>query len=223
AATSSALDLKIRFWTSRGFAVLDVNYRGSTGYGRDYREKLYGQWGIADVEDCVRGARELSRRGLADPEKLLISGSSAGGFTVLAALTFHDVFAAGASYYGIGDLAGAMRDTEKFESRYGDKLVGPLPECEAEWRARSPLFHAGRLTRPVIFFQGLDDRVVPPDQSERMFEAARANGVATAYFPFPGEGHGFRQAETIETALNAEYAFYCGVLGIPGTNGSASG
>lgn len=221
AATSSALDMKLRFWTSRGFAVLDVNYRGSTGYGRGYREKLYGQWGIADVEDCVFGARELAKRGLADPERLLISGSSAGGFTVLAALTFHDVFAGGASYYGIGDLASAMRDTAKFESRYGDKLVGPLPECEAEWRARSPLFHAEQLTRPVIFFQGLDDRIVPPDQSERMFEAARANGVETAYLPFPGEGHGFRQAETIEAALNAEYAFYCRVLDIP--SGSASG
>lgn len=221
AATSSALDLKIRYWTSRGFAVLDVNYRGSTGYGRRYREKLYGEWGIADVEDCINGARELARRGLADPERLLISGSSAGGFTVLAALTFHDVFAAGASYYGIGDLAGAMRDTEKFESRYGDKLIGPLPECEAEWRARSPLFHASRLTRPVIFFQGLEDRVVPPDQSERMYEAARRNGVTTAYLPFPGEGHGFRKAETIEAALNAEYAFYCEVLGIPGVKATA--
>lgn len=214
AATSSALDMKIRFWTSRGFAVLDVNYRGSTGYGRAYREKLYGQWGVADVEDCINGAREMARRGMADPKRLLISGSSAGGFTVLAALTFHDVFAAGASYYGIGDLAAAMRDTEKFESRYGDKLIGPLPETEALWRERSPLFHADKLTRPVIFFQGLDDRVVPPDQSERMFEAARANGVETDYLPFPNEGHGFRQAATIEAALNAEYGFYCRVLGI---------
>lgn len=213
-ATSSALDLKIRFWTSRGFAVLDVNYRGSTGYGREYRKKLHGQWGIADVEDCIRGARELSKRGLADPERLLISGSSAGGFTVLAALTFHDVFAAGASYYGVADLAAAMRDTGKFESRYGDRLVGPLPQTEHVWRERSPVFHAERLTRPVIFFQGLEDRVVPPDQSERMYEAARANGVQTAYHRFRTEGHGFRQAATIETALNAEYTFYCDVLGI---------
>ncbi len=213
-ATSSALDLKIRYWTSRGFAVLDVNYRGSTGYGRRYREKLHGEWGVADVADCINGARALAARGLADPDRLLISGSSAGGYTVLAALTFHDVFAAGASYYGIGDLASAMRDTEKFESRYGDRLIGPLPEAEATWRARSPLLHAERLTRPVIFFQGLDDRVVPPDQSERMFEAARANGAVTAYLPFPGEGHGFRQAQTIEAALDAEYAFYRGVLGL---------
>lgn len=214
AATSSALDLKIRFWTSRGFAVLDVNYRGSTGYGRRYREKLRGGWGIVDVADCIHGAKALAARGLADPERLLISGSSAGGFTVLAALTFHRVFAGGASYYGVADLAGAMRDTGKFESRYGDRLVGPLPETAATWRERSPLFHAEQLTRPVIFFQGLEDTVVPPDQSERMFEAARANGVTTEYFPFPGEGHGFREAGTIETALNAEYAFYCKVLGL---------
>lgn len=214
AATSSALDMKLRFWTSRGFAVLDVNYRGSTGYGRRYREKLYGNWGVVDVEDCINGARELASRGLADAERLLISGSSAGGFTVLAALTFHDVFAAGASYYGVADLAGAMRDTAKFESRYGDKLVGPLPGTEALWRERSPLFNVARLRRPVIFFQGLEDRVVPPDQSERMFEAARANGVMTDYLPFPGEGHGFRQAATIEAALTAEYDFYCKVLGI---------
>lgn len=215
AATSSALDMKIRYWTSRGFAVLDVNYRGSTGYGRGYRESLYGRWGLADVEDCVNGARALAERGLADPARLLISGSSAGGFTALAALTFHDVFAAGASYYGIGDLAAAMRDTEKFESRYGDRLIGPLPECEHLWRERSPLFHAEQLRKPVIFFQGLEDRIVPPDQSERMFAAARANGVRTHYLPFPNEGHGFRGAGTIATALNAEYAFYCSVLDIP--------
>ncbi|HLU60750.1 MAG TPA: S9 family peptidase [Gammaproteobacteria bacterium] len=214
AATSSALDLKIRYWTSRGFAVLDVNYRGSTGYGRAYRESLYGRWGLADVEDCVNGAKALAERGLADPARLLISGSSAGGFTTLAALTFHDVFAAGASYYGIGDLAAAMRDTEKFESRYGDRLIGPLPECEQLWRERSPLFHAGRLRKPVIFFQGLEDRIVPPSQSERMYAAARANGVRTYYIPFANEGHGFRGAATIATALAAEYAFYCSVLGI---------
>jgi len=214
AATSSALDLKIRYWTSRGFAVLDVNYRGSTGYGRRYRQKLYGNWGVADVEDCINGAREMAAHGLADPDRLLISGSSAGGFTALAALTFHDVFAAGGSYYGIADLASAMRDTAKFESRYGDRLIGPLPETAALWRERSPLFNAGKLCRPVIFFQGLEDGVVPPDQSERMYEAARANGVMTAYLPFPNEGHGFRQAETIEAALTAEYAFYCKVLNI---------
>lgn len=214
AATSAALDLKIRYWTSRGFAVLDVNYRGSTGYGRRYRHRLYGDWGIVDVEDCINGARELAARGLADPDRLLITGSSAGGFTALAALTFHDVFAAGASYYGVADLAGAMRDTAKFESRYGDKLVGPLPETEQLWRERSPLFNAHKLRRPVIFFQGLEDFVVPPDQSERMYAAAKANGVMTAYLPFPTEGHGFRQAATIEAALTAEYKFYCKALNI---------
>lgn len=213
-ATSSALDLKIRYWTSRGFGVLDVNYRGSTGYGRQYRHRLYGNWGIFDVQDCIHGARELAARGLADPQRMVISGSSAGGFTALAALTFHDVFAAGASYYGVADLAGAMRDTAKFESRYGDKLVGPLPETAALWRERSPLFNAEKLRRPVIFFQGLEDFIVPPDQSERMYEAARANGVKTRYLKFPTEGHGFRQAQTIEASLSEEYAFYCDVLNI---------
>lgn len=214
AATSSALDLKIRYWTSRGFAVLDVNYRGSTGYGRRYRRRLYGNWGVVDVEDCIEGARELASRGLADPDRLLITGSSAGGYTVLAALTFHDVFAAGGSYYGVADPAGAMRDTAKFESRYGDKLIGPLPATEELWRARSPLVNAEKLRRPVIFFQGLEDFIVPPDQSVRMYEAARHNGVKTEYLEFPNEGHGFRQAATIESALQAEYRFYCEVLGI---------
>lgn len=212
-ATSSTLDLKIQFWTSRGFAVLDVNYRGSTGYGRAYREKLYGQWGIADVEDCLAGARHLAERGLADPARLLISGSSAGGFTVLAALTFHELFAAGASYYGIGDLEACMRDTHKFESRYGDRLIGPLPEARATYRARSPLLHAERLRRPVIFFQGTEDRVVPPAQSETMHAALRDNGVTTALLLFEGEAHGFRSAASIARALNAELAFYGAVLG----------
>lgn len=214
AATSSALELKIRYWTSRGFAVLDVNYRGSTGYGRQYRQRLYGEWGVADVEDCIHGARELASRGLADPERLLITGSSAGGYTVLSALVFHDVFAAGASYYGVADPIAAMRDTAKFESRYGDRLIGPLPETEKLWRARSPLFNAEKLRNPVIFFQGLEDFIVPPDQSGSMHAAARANGVKTEYLKFPTEGHGFRQAATIETALQAEYRFYCEVLGI---------
>lgn len=214
AASSPALDMKIRYWTSRGFAVLDVNYRGSTGYGRKFRKSLYGRWGIADVEDCVNGARHLATRGLADSQRLLISGSSAGGYTVLAALTFHDVFAGGASYYGVADPITVMRDTEKFESRYGDQLIGPLPETESIWRERSPLFNSEKLDRPVIFLQGLEDRIVPPDQSERMFEAARAKGLETFYIAFPGEGHGFRGAETIATALRAEYAFYCRILRI---------
>lgn len=212
-ATSSTLDLKIQFWTSRGFAVLDINYRGSTGYGRAYREKLYGQWGIADVADCVAGAQHLVAQGRADPRRLCISGNSAGGFTVLAALTFHDVFAAGASYYGIGDLVSCMRDTHKFEARYGDRLLGPLPEALALYQARSPLLHAAQLHCPVIFFQGLDDKVVPPDQARTMHAALKVNGVATALLLFAGEGHGFRRAATIEQALNSELGFYGRVLG----------
>ncbi|MDX1442584.1 MAG: prolyl oligopeptidase family serine peptidase [Gammaproteobacteria bacterium] len=214
AATTPLLDMKIQYWTSRGFAVLDVNYRGSTGYGRGFRRALYGRWGQADVEDAINGARAMAREGKADAKRLLVSGSSAGGYTVLNALTFHDVFAAGASYYGVADPESAMRDTEKFESRYGDSLIGPLPESRETWQARSPLLHARRISCPVIFLQGLDDPVVPPDQSERMCRSLRENGVATAYLEFPGEGHGFRQASTIESALDAEYAFYCRVLGL---------
>ncbi len=212
-ATSSTLDLKIQFWTSRGFAVLDVNYRGSTGYGRAYREKLYGQWGIADVTDCVAGAQYLVAQGRADPARLCISGNSAGGFTVLAALTFHQVFAAGASYYGIGDLVSCMRDTHKFEARYGDRLLGPLPEALDVYQARSPLLHAEQLSCPVIFFQGLDDKVVPPEQARTMHAALKNHGIATALLLFAGEGHGFRRAATIEQALNSELGFYGRVLG----------
>lgn len=212
-ATGSALDLKLQFWTSRGFAVLDVNYRGSTGYGRDYREKLYRRWGLADVADCVAGARHLAEKGQADPNRLVISGNSAGGFTVLCALTFHDCFAAGASYYGLGDLSAASADMHKFEARYGDKLVAPWPEAKAEYDARSPLFHIERLDRPVIFFQGLDDPVVLPDQAETMVNALREKGVPVAYLRFEGEGHGFRQQSTIEQALNSELSFYAAMLG----------
>ncbi|HET9679254.1 MAG TPA: S9 family peptidase [Gammaproteobacteria bacterium] len=212
-ATGSALDLKIRFWTSRGFAVLDVNYRGSTGYGRAYREALHGQWGIADVDDCLAGARYLAEQGLADPTRLLISGSSAGGFTVLAALTFHKLFRAGASYYGVADLESCMRDTHKFEARYSDTLLGPWPEAAAIYHARSPLQHAEQLNCPVIFFQGEDDAIVPPQQSQRMHAALKAAGQPTALLQFAGEAHGFRQSHTIEQCLNAELAFYGKVLG----------
>lgn len=212
-ATSSTLDMKTQFWTSRGFAVLDINYRGSTGYGRAYREKLYGQWGIADVGDCMAGAQYLVKQGRADPSRLCISGNSAGGFTVLAALTFHEVFAVGASYYGIGDLLSCMRDTHKFEAHYGDWLLGSLPESLAVYQARSPLLHATQLQCPVIFFQGLEDKVVPPDQARTMHAALQANGIATALLLFAGEGHGFRRATTIEQALNSELGFYGRVLG----------
>ncbi len=207
-AASATLSLAIQFWTSRGFAVLDVNYRGSTGFGRAYREALYDKWGVADVDDMVAGAEYLVARGDADPERLAIRGGSAGGFTTLAALTFRDTFSAGASHYGIGDLMALARDTHKFESRYLDRIVGPLPESEALYRERSPINYTDQLDCPVIFLQGLDDKVVPPNQAEAMVEALQAKGIPVAYLAFEGEGHGFRRAENVERALGAELAFY---------------
>ncbi len=207
------LNLKIQYWTSRGFAVIDVNYRGSTGFGTEYRRKLDGRWGVADVEDCVAVARRHGNGGFVDKDRMAISGGSAGGYTVLAALTFHDVFKAGASHYGIGDLMALAGDTHKFESRYLDRLVGPLPEAEALWRDRSPINHTDRLDCPVIFFQGLDDKVVPPNQAEAMVAALRAKGIPVAYVPFEGEGHGFRMAENIKGALEGELYFYGKVFG----------
>ncbi len=212
-ATSAALELKTQFWTSRGFAVLDVNYRGSTGYGRRYRELLIGQWGVADVEDCVYGARYLARAGRVDEARLAIRGSSAGGYTALAALTFHDTFGAGASYYGIGDLEALARETHKFESRYLERLVGPYPERRDLYRARSPIHFVERLACPVIFFQGLEDKIVPPNQAELMVNALRAKGLPVAYLAFEGEQHGFRKAETIKRCLEAELYFYGRVFG----------
>jgi dipeptidyl aminopeptidase/acylaminoacyl peptidase len=213
-AASPALRLAYQFWTSRGFAIVDVDYAGSTGYGRAYRQALDGQWGIADVEDCIAAAAHLVAEGLADPQRLVISGGSAGGFTTLAALTFHDTFKAGASAYGIGDLEALMRTTHKFESRYLDRLVGPWPEAAATYRERSPIHHTGRLSCPLILFQGLEDKVVPPAQSEAMRDAVRAKGLPVAYLAFRGEGHGFRAAATQQAVLLAEYAFYCRVFGI---------
>ena len=207
------LSLKTQFWTSRGFAVLDVNYRGSTGFGRAYRMPLDGNWGLADVEDCLLAARHVAEQGLADPERLIISGSSAGGYTVLCALAFHDVFKAGCSLYGIGDLAALARDTHKFESRYTDRLVGRWPEEEALYQSRSPLFHTDRLNCPVLFLQGAEDQVVPPEQAESMVAALRQKGVPVAYLLFEGEGHGFRQGETIQRALQAELGFYGRIFG----------
>jgi len=212
-ATSDSLNLSVQFWTSRGFAVLDVNYRGSTGYGRRYREALYGRWGVADVEDCIHGARHLVEAGRVDGERLVIRGASAGGYTTLAALTFHDVFHAGASHYGVSDLEALAQDTHKFESRYLDQLVGPYPQARATYRARSPLRHAERLARPVIFFQGLDDPVVPPNQAEAMVRALRERGLPVAYIAFEGEQHGFRRADSTRRALEAELYFYGRVLG----------
>ncbi len=219
AAASSALNLRVQYFTSRGFAVLDVNYRGSSGYGRAYRRALDGQWGVADVEDCVAGARYLVAQGLADPRRLAIRGASAGGYTALCALTFHEVFTAGAVYYGISDLETLVRDTHKFEAHYLDRLVGPYPAERARYRERSPVHHVERLACPVILFQGLKDKVTPPAQTERMVEALRARGVAVAYVAFEEEAHGFRRAENVERALAAELSFYARVFGFTPADG----
>ncbi len=212
-ATSSALRLGIQYWTSRGFAVLDVDYGGSTGYGRAYRNRLRGQWGVVDVDDCCNGARHLAAQGLVDGERLVIQGGSAGGYTTLAALTFRDVFKAGASHFGVSDLEALAVETHKFESRYLDNLVAPYPAGRDVYVARSPIHHADQLSCPVIFFQGLEDKVVPPNQAERMVEALRRKGVPVVYVPFAGEQHGFRQAANIKRALDAEFAFYARVFG----------
>jgi dipeptidyl aminopeptidase/acylaminoacyl peptidase len=214
AHTTQRLRLDIAFWTSRGIAVVDVNYRGSTGFGRTYREALRDRWGLADVEDCLAAAQTLVRRGEADPDRLLIRGGSASGFTTLAALTFHDVFAAGASYFGIGDLAALARDTHKFESRYLDRLIGRWPEDAEVYASRSPIHHTDQLSRPVILLQGLLDQVVPPAQAEAMVAALAAKGIPYAYVTFPDEDHGFRKAANQRRSLEAELSFYAQVLGI---------
>ena len=216
AAATNVFAFGTQYWTSRGFAVLDVNYGGSTGYGRKYRDRLRGQWGIVDVDDCVNGARFLVARGDVDGERLAITGGSAGGFTTLSALTFRDVFKAGASHYGIGDLERLAHDARsgchKFESRYEDGLVAPYPDGVDVYRARSPIHHTDRLSCPIIFFQGMNDKVVPPNQAERMVEALRQKRLPVAYVPFEGEAHGFRQAENIKRALDAELYFYSRVF-----------
>jgi dipeptidyl aminopeptidase/acylaminoacyl peptidase len=216
--TSSArpeLKLGVQYWTSRGFAVADVNYRGSTGYGRNFRDELKGNWGRSDVEDCVAAADFLAAAGRVDRDRLLIRGGSAGGFTALAALTFTDAFAAGASLYGVADLAVLAADTHKFESRYLDSLVGPWPEAAEVYRERSPIHHVDRLDRPVIILQGLEDKVVPPNQAELIVDALAARGVPHAYVTFDDEGHGFRKAPNIKRALEAELSFYLQILEIP--------
>ena len=207
-AASSTLNLSIQYWTSRGIAVLDVNYGGSTGFGRAYRDRLHLSWGIVDVDDAVAGARFLTERGLVDGRRCVISGGSAGGYTTLAALTFRDFFQGGASYYGVSDAAALARDTHKFESRYLDWLIGPYPQEEARYRERSPLYHAERLSKPVIFFQGEEDAVVPPPQAQVMVDALRRKGNAVGYFLFAGEQHGFRRAASIQRCLDAELYFY---------------
>ena len=209
-AASSTLSLSTQYWTSRGVGVIDVNYRGSTGYGRPYRMRLEKVWGLVDVEDCVAGARWLVVNRNADPRRLMISGGSAGGYTTLRALTAEDgaTFSAGASYYGVSDLEALARDTHKFESRYLDWLIGPYPRDRETYVERSPINHADRLSAPVIFFQGSADRVVPPNQTERMVAALKARGVPVGYLLFEGEPHGFRKAENIKRALDAELYFY---------------
>jgi dipeptidyl aminopeptidase/acylaminoacyl peptidase len=212
-AASPTLKLGIQYWTSRGIAVLDVNYGGSTGYGRDYRERLKGNWGVVDVDDCVNGARFLAEQGLVDGDRLAITGGSAGGYTVLCALAFRDVFKAGASHYGVSDLAALEIDTHKFESRYTHSLVAPYPEGAELYRQRSPIHHTDKLNAPVIFFQGLEDKVVPPNQSEMMVEALRRKNLPVAYVTFEGEQHGFRQAANIKRALDGELYFYSRIFG----------
>lgn len=210
---SSHLDLGIQFWTSRGFGVVDVNYGGSSGFGRRYRERLNGKWGIVDTDDCINAARHLAAEGEADGQRLAIRGASAGGYTTLCALVFHDDFAAGASYFGIADCAALATDTHKFESRYLIGLMGPWPEAQDVYYQRSPIHFADRLSCPVILFQGLEDEIVPPAQAESMAAALRANGLPFAYLAFEGEQHGFRKAETIQRALEAELYFYAAAFG----------
>lgn len=219
AAASATLNLRIQYWTSRGFAVVDVNYGGSTGYGRTYRERLNGQWGIVDVNDCANAAKYLAEQGRVDGERLAIAGGSAGGYTTLAALIFRDVFKAGASYYGVSDLEALARDTHKFEARYLDGLIGKYPEEKDIYDARSPIHFCDRLSCPVIFFQGLEDKIVPPNQAETMVEVLKAKGIPVAYVPFEGEQHGFRSAENIKRALDGEFYFYSRVFGfVPADN-----
>ena len=203
------------YWTSRGFAILDVNYRGSSGYGRAYRKALDGAWGEADIADVVCGARHCVETGLADGKRMAIYGGSAGGYVVLAALAFHPgVFAAGVSLYGISDLEALAADTHKFEAHYTDTLIGPLPEARAIYRARSPIHAADRIAAPLLLFQGLEDKAVPPSQSEAIHAAVKANGAATAYIAYAGEGHGFRKAENQIRTLTATRAFLAAVFGL---------
>lgn len=213
ASASTALDLQKQVLTSRGIAIVDVNYGGSTGYGRRYREALDGAWGIVDVDDCVAAARFLADRGDVDPDRLVISGSSAGGFTTLSALAFRDVFAAGITRYGVADLEMMTRNTHKLESCYLDRLVGPYPEAAERYRQRSPVHSLDRIDCPVLVMQGLDDRVVPPSQAEAIVAALESNGVPHAYLAFEGEGHGFRGAATIRRSIEAELSFLGQVLG----------
>ena len=213
-ASSRSLDYRIQYWTSRGYGVLDVDYRGSTGYGRAYRRKLDGGWGIVDVEDCLAATDHLTEQNLVDSDKMVITGSSAGGYTVLCALTFHQHFRAGASTYGVADPIALAEDTHKFESRYLDTLIAPYPEKKDLYAKRSPLHNHEKISSPTIFFQGSEDRVVPPSQSETMYRSLRNKGLPTCYLLFEGEGHGFRKADTQKTVIDSEFAFYSQIFGV---------
>jgi len=211
--TDAAFKWSLQFWTSRGFAIVDVNYGGSSGYGRAYRARLDGQWGVVDVDDSVNAARYLVARGIVDGDRVAIRGGSAGGYTTLCALTFRSFFKAGASHYGIGDLEALVTDTHKFESRYLDRLIGPYPQAKATYLARSPIYHTERLASPMILFQGAEDKAVPPSQAQTMFDAVDAKGLPVAYLLFEGEQHGFRLASTIKRVFEAELYFYGKVFG----------
>ncbi|MBE0519715.1 S9 family peptidase [Candidatus Bathyarchaeota archaeon] len=213
AATSTTLSWAVQYWTSRGIAVLDVNYGGSSGYGRKYRQRLNGQWGVVDVDDCVNGACYMVKIGEVDGNRLAIRGGSAGGYTTLCALTFRNIFRAGASYYGVSDLEALAKDTHKFESRYLDRMIGPYPERRDLYRERSPIHFVNQISCPMILFQGLEDKVVPPSQAELMVKALRKKGLPVAYIPFDGEQHGFRRAENIKRSLDAELYFYSEIFG----------
>jgi dipeptidyl aminopeptidase/acylaminoacyl peptidase len=217
-ATDCSLNLKIQYWTNRGFAVVDVNYRGSTGFGRAYRNALHNAWGVADIEDTQYAINFLVAQQKVDAERSIIRGSSAGGYTVLAALTFTNTFKAGASLYGIGNLETLAKDTHKFESRYLDKLVGPYPEQQKIYQQRSPIYHIDQLNCPVIFLQGLEDKVVPPNQAEMMVSSLKNKGIPVVYVKFPDEGHGFRKSENITRAIEAELTFYSDVFNLRDEN-----
>lgn len=213
AAASNALDFEIQYWTSRGFAVMDVNYAGSSNYGRQYRQRLTLNWGLVDLEDCQNAARYAARQGWVDPKRMAITGGSAGGYTALCALTFSDVFAAGSSHYGVSNLETLVQDTHKFESRYLDRIVGPYPAYKQVYQNRSPINNVEKLSRPIIFFQGLEDKVVPPSQTETMVAAMRKRKIPFCYLSYEGEGHGFRRAENIRRTIDAEFLFYSKIFG----------
>lgn len=207
-SATPSLSLAKQFWTSRGYAILDVNYGGSTGFGRSYRERLNGQWGVVDVDDCCHGAEYLAKKGLVDPKRMVIKGGSSGGYTTLAALAFRNVFAAGVSLYGISDLEALARDTHKFESHYHETLIAPYPKEKKLYQERSPIHSIDTFSCPLLLLQGSEDVIVPPGQSEAIYNALKKKGIYTEYHLYEGEQHGFRKEETIHKALNAELAFY---------------